>query len=58
MKKQSRVSWNRFYCGLVVRAVRAGSIGRDRQRFGGNTESPQSDVGGLGLGPLHEEISV
>jgi hypothetical protein len=55
---QSRVVWDKFCCGLGVRAVRAGSIGRDKLRFGENTESPQSDAGGLGPRPLYEEISA
>jgi hypothetical protein len=55
---QSRVAWDRSCCGLGVRAVRAGSIGWDRQRFGENTESPQSNAGGLGPRPLYEEISA
>jgi hypothetical protein len=55
---QSRGAWDRFCCGLGIRAVRAGSIGRDRLRFGENTESPQSDAGGLGPRPLYEEITA
>jgi hypothetical protein len=49
---------DRFCWGLGVRAVRAGSIGRDRLRFGENKESPQSDTGALGPRLLYEEITA
>jgi hypothetical protein len=39
-----------------VRAVRAGSIGRDGQRLGESADPPQGDAGDLGPRPLHEEI--
>jgi hypothetical protein len=55
---QSRVVRNKFCCGLGVRAVRAGSIGRDRQRVGESAEPPPDEAGGLGPRPLHEEISA
>ena len=47
-----------FVVGLGVRAVRAGSIGRDRQRPGENTHSPQGEAGGLGPRLVHEETSA
>ena len=42
--------------GLGVRAVRAGSIGRDGQRLGKITEPPRLEAGGLGPCSLREEI--
>jgi len=51
---QSWVARGKFGCGLRVRTVRAGSIGRDGQRFGENTDPPQA-AGGLGPRPLDEE---
>ena len=48
----------RFCCALGVRAVRAGSIGRDGQGLEENTEPLQEEAGGLGPRPLHEEITA
>jgi hypothetical protein len=45
---QSRVVRNKFCCGLGVRAVRTGSIGRDRQRPGENSDPPQGKARSLG----------
>ena len=47
-----------FVVGLGVRAVRAGSIGRDEQRFGESPETPISAAGGLGPRPVPEETSA
>ena len=47
-----------FGVGLGVRAVRAGSIGRDEQRFGESPETPISAAGGLGPRPVPEETSA
>jgi len=55
---QSRAALGRFCCGLGVRAVRAGSIGRDGQRLEESTEPLQEEAGGLGPRPLHEEITA
>ncbi len=55
---QSRVVRNKFCCGLGVRTVRAGSIGRDRQRLEENTHSPQGEAGGLDPRLVHEETSA
>jgi hypothetical protein len=55
---QSRVARNKFCCGLGVRAVRAGSIGRDDPRLEENTASPKWGAGGLGPHPLHEDPSA
>ena len=55
---QSRVVRPKFCCGLGVRAVRAGNIGRDRQRPGENTHSPQMEARGLGPRLVHEETSA
>ena len=55
---QSRVARNQFCCGLGVRAVRAGSIGRDNPRLEENTASPKWGAGGLGPRPLHEDPSA
>jgi len=41
-----------------VRAVRAGSIGRDGQRLVERAEPPAEEAGGLGPRPFHEEISA
>ena len=54
---QSRVVRNKFCFGLGVRAVRAGSIGRDKPSLGENADSPQGEAGGLGP-PLHEETTA
>jgi len=43
---------------LGVRAVRAGSIGRDGQGLEESTEPLQEEAGGLGPRPLHEEITA
>jgi len=48
---QSRVARNKFSWGLGVRAVRAGSIGRDVPRLEENTASPKWGAGGLGPRP-------
>jgi hypothetical protein len=45
-------------CGLGVRAVRAGSIGRDTQVPDERTDLPPEEAGGLGPRPIHEEISA
>ncbi len=55
---QSRVARGKFCCGLGVRAVRAGSIGRDGQRIGESTEPPQNEAGGLAPRPLYEETTA
>jgi hypothetical protein len=55
---QSRGARGKFCCGLGVRAVRAGSIGRDGRGLGESADPPQGDAGGLGPRPLHEEISA
>ena len=55
---QSRVVWDKLGFGPGVRAVRAGSIGRDGPGFADPTGSPQGEAGGLGPRPLHEEISA
>ena len=55
---QSRVARNKFCWGLGVRAVRAGSIGRDDPRLEENTASPKGGAGGLGPRPLHEDPSA
>jgi len=55
---QSRVARNKFCCGLGVRAVRAGSIGREDPRLGENTASPKWGAGGLGPRPLREDPSA
>ncbi len=47
----SRVARGKFCCGLGVRAVRAGSIGRGGQRIGESIEPPQDEAGGLGPAP-------
>jgi hypothetical protein len=47
-----------FVVGLGVRAARAGSIGRDEQRFGESPETPTSAAGGLGPRPVPEETSA
>ena len=52
---QSRVARNKFCCGLGVRAVRAGSIGREDPRLEENTASPKWGAGGLGPRPLQED---
>ena len=44
---QSWVARNKFCCGLGVRAVRAGSIGRDKQRLGESPYSPPWEAEGL-----------
>ena len=49
---------DKFCCGLGVRAVRAGSIGRDGQRLGERDEYPPEEAGGLGPRPLHGEITA
>ena len=54
----SRVAPGKFSCGLGVRAVRAGSIGRDGQRLGERDEYPPEGAGGLGPRPLHGEITA
>ena len=46
------------WCGLGVRAVRAGSIGRDSYGPGERTESPREEAGGRDSRPIHEEISA
>jgi len=53
---QSRVAPGKFSCGLGVRAVRAGSIGREGQRLGERDEYPPEGAGGLG--PRPGEISA
>jgi hypothetical protein len=55
---QSPVAPGKFSCGLGVRAVRAGSIGRDGQRIGERDEDPPEGAGGLGPRPLHGEITA
>ena len=55
---QARVARNKFCWGLGVRAVRAGSIGRDDPRLEENTGSPKWGAGGLGPRPLHEDPSA
>ena len=58
-RNHSRVARNKFCWGLGVRAVRAGSIGRDDPRLEENTASPKwGGAGGLGPRPLHEDPSV
>jgi len=52
------VARNKFCWGLGVRAVRAGSIGRDDPRLEENTASPKWGAGGLGPRPLHEDPSA
>jgi len=52
------VGRDKFCCGLGVRAVRAGSIGRDRQRLVERAEPPAEETGGLGPRPLYEEITA
>ena len=58
MTLQSRGARGKLCCGLGVRAVRAGSIGRDGQRLGESADPPQRDAGGLGPRPFHEEITA
>jgi hypothetical protein len=55
---QSRVAPKKICCGPGVRAGRAGSTGRDRERLGETTDSPQGEAGGHGPRPLHEEITA
>jgi len=55
---QSRVARNKFCWGLGVRAVRAGSIGRDDPRLEENAASPKWGAGGLGPRPLREDPSA
>jgi len=55
---QSRVARNQFCCGLGVRAVRAGSIGREDPGLEENTASPKGGAGGLGPRPLPEDPSA
>ena len=55
---QSRVARNKFCWGLGVRAVRAGSIGREDPRLEVNTASPKWGAGGLGPRLLHEDPSA
>ena len=55
---QSRVARNKFCWGLGVRAVRAGSIGREDPRLEENTASLKWGAGGLGPRPLHEDPSA
>ena len=55
---QSRVARNKFCWGRGVRAVRAGSIGRDDPRLEENTASPKWGAGGLGPRPLPEDPSA
>ena len=55
---QSRVARNQFCWGLGVRAVRAGSIGRDDPRLEEKTASPKWGAGGLGPRPLPEDPSA
>ena len=55
---QSGVAHGKFSCGLGIRAVRAGSIGRDGQRLGERDEYPPEGAGGLGPRPLHGEITA
>jgi len=52
------VARNKFCWGLGVRAVRAGSIGRDDPRLEENTASPKGGAGGLGPRPFHEDPSA
>jgi hypothetical protein len=55
---QSRVAYGKSSCGLGVRAVRAGSTGRDGQRLGDRDEYPPEGAGGLGPRPLRGEITA
>jgi hypothetical protein len=55
---QWRGARGKFCCGLGVRAVPVGSIGRDGQRLGESADPPQGDAGGFGPRPLYEEISA
>jgi len=48
----------KFCCGLGVRAVRAGSIGRDTPRFGKRIGPPRGKAGGLGPRPRRGEITA
>ena len=54
---QSRVARNKFCWGLGVRAVHAGSIGREDPRLEENT-APKWGAGGLGPRPFPEDPSV
>jgi hypothetical protein len=45
-------------CGLGVRAVREGSIGRDRLRPEPEALPPQREAGGLGPRPFPGEITA
>jgi hypothetical protein len=47
-----------FVVGLGVRAVRAGSIGRDEQRFGESPETPISKGEGLDPRPVYKETGA
>jgi hypothetical protein len=47
-----------FVVGLGVRAVRAGTIGRDGQRLEENPKTPMPEAGGLGPRAVDEEISA
>ena len=55
---QSRAARNKLCCGLGVRAVRAGSIGREDPRLEENTASPKWGAGGLGPRPIYEDPSA
>jgi hypothetical protein len=55
---QGRGAGCKLCCGLGVRAVRAGSIGREAHRPGERTELPPKEAGGLGPRPVHEETSA
>jgi len=54
----SRGAGNKFCFGLGVRAVRAGSIGREDPRLEENTASLKWGAGGLGSRHLHEDPSA
>ena len=55
---QSRAARNQFCWGRGVRAVRAGSLGRDYPRLEENTASPNWGAGGHGPRPLREGPSA
>ena len=55
---QRRGAGCKLCCGLGVRAVRAGSIGREAHSPGERTELPPKEAGGLGPRPIHEETSA
>ncbi|MCX5911540.1 MAG: hypothetical protein NTV04_06385 [Deltaproteobacteria bacterium] len=56
---QGRGAGCKLCCGLGVRAVRAGSIGREAHSPGERTELPPKEgPGGLGPRPIHEETSA